>query len=65
MSVGSFLARRGWWKLNIEGSSLGNPGRAGAGGPIRVATNMICSVHSLVIESDSTKAIRCISGGLS
>jgi ribonuclease HI len=40
MSVGSFLARRGWWKLNIEGSSLGNPGRAGAGGPIRVATNM-------------------------
>ncbi|XP_043717944.1 uncharacterized protein LOC122665876 [Telopea speciosissima] len=26
---------QGWWKLNIDGSSLGNPGSIGAGGIIR------------------------------
>ena len=25
----------GWYKLNIDGASLGNPGRAGGGGLIR------------------------------
>ncbi|XP_042515225.1 uncharacterized protein LOC122089557 [Macadamia integrifolia] len=36
----------GWWKLNCDGSSLGNPGNAGAGGIIRNSKCQIVAIYS-------------------
>ena len=49
---------RGWYKLNTDGSSLGNPGAAGGGGVIRDASGAwiqafsrnICSTTSFLVE---------------
>ncbi|XP_042952286.1 uncharacterized protein LOC122289378 [Carya illinoinensis] len=42
-----------WVKLNIDGSSLGNPGPAGAGGVIRDASGHMCAAFSVSLGQDS------------
>lgn len=44
------------WVLNVDGSSLGNLGRAGIGGVLRYAGGWICGFLGYIGEADSLKA---------
>ncbi|GAU35993.1 hypothetical protein TSUD_211300 [Trifolium subterraneum] len=47
-------------KLNVDGSSFGNPGRAGFGGLIRLQLAWDLGFRTIILESDSKSAINLI-----
>uniref|UniRef100_A0A7N2KK54 RNase H type-1 domain-containing protein n=1 Tax=Quercus lobata TaxID=97700 RepID=A0A7N2KK54_QUELO len=54
MTQTTTLPLRGWYKLNTDGSSLGNSGAAGGGGVIRDASSAWIRAFSINIGSTTS-----------
>ncbi|KAG2684189.1 hypothetical protein I3760_10G065300 [Carya illinoinensis] len=49
--------QQGWVKLNIDGSSLGNPGQSGVGGVIRDTRGHLCIAYSMALGQGSNNYV--------